>query len=153
MFTYRVVEGIFRSLNNLLEEFHQSFFFYLLPESHRYVSIGLYMPPFGCLLLGPVIMAIVQWTLAGTGPEHEAKGEASQMGGVTGREGGKKESGEESIGQRSGPSETQTIDLEDKVSLALFKRKSSFSHQLRHVNSLFAYLKENLVPHQLIIFI
>lgn len=128
MFTYRVVEGIFRSLNNLLEEFHQSFFFYLLPESHRYVSIGLYMPPFGCLLLGPVIMAIVQWTLAGTGPEHEAKGETSQMGGATGREGGKKEFEEESIGQRSGPSETQTIDLEDKVSLALFKRKSSFSH-------------------------
>ena len=28
----RVVEGVFRSLNNLLERLHQSFFFYLLPR-------------------------------------------------------------------------------------------------------------------------
>ncbi|GFO42975.1 glycosylphosphatidylinositol anchor attachment 1 protein [Plakobranchus ocellatus] len=32
----RIVEGIFRSLNNLLERFHQSFFFYLLPATNRY---------------------------------------------------------------------------------------------------------------------
>jgi len=44
----RVIEGMFRSLNNLLERFHQSFFFYLLPSTDRYVSIGLYMP---CLVL------------------------------------------------------------------------------------------------------
>lgn len=31
---------MFRSLNNLLERFHQSFFFYLLPSTDRYVSIG-----------------------------------------------------------------------------------------------------------------
>lgn len=36
----RILEGIFRSLNNLLERFHQSFFFYLLPSSDRYISIG-----------------------------------------------------------------------------------------------------------------
>lgn len=29
-----------RSLNNLLERFHQSYFFYLLPSTDRYVSIG-----------------------------------------------------------------------------------------------------------------
>ncbi|XP_050545919.1 glycosylphosphatidylinositol anchor attachment 1 protein [Daktulosphaira vitifoliae] len=44
----RIVEGMFRSLNNLLERFHQSFFFYLLPSTDRYVSIGFYMP---CLVL------------------------------------------------------------------------------------------------------
>ncbi|XP_043277849.1 glycosylphosphatidylinositol anchor attachment 1 protein isoform X2 [Venturia canescens] len=44
----RVVESIVRSLNNLLERFHQSFFFYLLPSTDRYISIGLYMP---CLVL------------------------------------------------------------------------------------------------------
>ena len=54
---FRVVEGIFRSLNNLLERFHQSFFFYLLPATDRYVSIGLYMPPFGLLAL-PVVIKI-----------------------------------------------------------------------------------------------
>lgn len=40
----RICEGIFRSLNNLLERFHQSFFFYLLTSTSRYVSIGMYMP-------------------------------------------------------------------------------------------------------------
>jgi glycosylphosphatidylinositol transamidase len=36
----RIIEGIFRSLNNLLERFHQSYFFYLLPSSERFISIG-----------------------------------------------------------------------------------------------------------------
>lgn len=34
------MEGIFRSLNNLIEKFHQSYFFYLLPSLNRFVSIG-----------------------------------------------------------------------------------------------------------------
>ena len=36
----RLLEGVFRSLNNLLERFHQSFFFYLMPATSRYISIG-----------------------------------------------------------------------------------------------------------------
>lgn len=36
----RVVESMVRSLNNLLERFHQSYFFYLLPSTERYVSIS-----------------------------------------------------------------------------------------------------------------
>ncbi|KAI9361384.1 Gaa1-like protein [Pilaira anomala] len=50
----RLVESTFRSLNNLLEHFHQSFFFYLLPQTNRYVSISQYMPPiilFSCALI------------------------------------------------------------------------------------------------------
>lgn len=50
----RLVESTFRSLNNLLEHFHQSFFFYLLPQPNRYVSISQYMPPvilFACALI------------------------------------------------------------------------------------------------------
>jgi len=57
----RVVEGVFRSLNNLLERFHQSFFFYILPSAERYVSIGVYMPPFGILALPIVIKALSLW--------------------------------------------------------------------------------------------
>lgn len=38
----RILEGIFRSLNNLLERFHQSYFFYLLPASNRFISIGVH---------------------------------------------------------------------------------------------------------------
>ncbi|NXN10937.1 GPAA1 protein, partial [Indicator maculatus] len=47
----RTLEGMFRKLNNLLERLHQSYFFYLLPSLSRFVSIGLYMPAFGFLLL------------------------------------------------------------------------------------------------------
>lgn len=53
-----LVEGIFRSLNNLLERFHQSYFFYLLPGTSRFVSIGLYMPPFSLLAIGALIKAL-----------------------------------------------------------------------------------------------
>lgn len=47
----RALEGMFRKLNHLLERLHQSFFFYLLPALSRFVSIGLYMPAAGFLLL------------------------------------------------------------------------------------------------------
>jgi len=57
----RVIEGTFRSLNNLLERFHQSFFFYILPSSGRYVSIGLYMPMFGMLAGGFLLSALGLW--------------------------------------------------------------------------------------------
>jgi len=56
-----MVEGTFRSLNNLLERFHQSFFFYLLSSTTRYVSIGLYMPMFGLLAGGFVFTTLGLW--------------------------------------------------------------------------------------------
>jgi len=66
----RIIEGTFRSLNNLLERFHQSFFFYLLPSGGRYVSIGLYMPMFGVLAAGLPITAVALWfSLLATPPE------------------------------------------------------------------------------------
>lgn len=40
----RIVDSTFRSVNNLLEKFHQSFFFYLLLAPTRFVSIGTYLP-------------------------------------------------------------------------------------------------------------
>lgn len=40
----RVFESIFRSLNNILEHLHASFFFYILINTHRFVSIGTYLP-------------------------------------------------------------------------------------------------------------
>lgn len=57
----RVVEGTMRSVNNLLERFHQSFFFYLLPSSHYYISIGLYMPAFGLVALPLLIQILTIW--------------------------------------------------------------------------------------------
>lgn len=46
-----VIEGIVRSLNNLLERFNRSYWFYLLPSTRRYISIGYYMIPFGLLII------------------------------------------------------------------------------------------------------
>lgn len=41
---YEIIEGVFRSLNNLLESLHQSFFFYILPNHDRFISIANYLP-------------------------------------------------------------------------------------------------------------
>lgn len=57
----QVVEGTMRSVNNLLERFHQSFFFYLLPSSHYYISIGTYMPAFGLVALPLLIQILTLW--------------------------------------------------------------------------------------------
>ncbi|KAK7318240.1 hypothetical protein RJT34_02939 [Clitoria ternatea] len=49
----RLIEGVIRSINNLLEKFHQSFFLYLLASPSKYVSNGVYMIPFA-LLVAPL---------------------------------------------------------------------------------------------------
>lgn len=57
----RFVEGVARSLNNLLERFHQSFFFYLLVASDRFVSIGDFMPSLGLMVAALLIKAFITW--------------------------------------------------------------------------------------------
>jgi glycosylphosphatidylinositol transamidase len=57
--TAMVVESMFRSLNNLLERFHQSFFYYLLPATYRYISIGMYYPALGLIVAGMLLMVRV----------------------------------------------------------------------------------------------
>ncbi|KYN22789.1 PREDICTED: glycosylphosphatidylinositol anchor attachment 1 protein [Trachymyrmex cornetzi] len=57
----RIVESIVRSLNNLLERFHQSYFFYLLPSTDRYISIGLYMRPLVLIIASLFIKAFSIW--------------------------------------------------------------------------------------------
>ena len=57
----RIIESTLRSINNLQERFHQSFFFYLLPSSHHYISIAMYMPVFGLLVLPILIQIVTVW--------------------------------------------------------------------------------------------
>ena len=64
----RVVESTFRSLNNLLEHFHQSFFFYLLMQANRFVSIGTYLPSAMLMAVNFSIMAISLWIQSGKPP-------------------------------------------------------------------------------------
>ncbi|KAI1635788.1 Gaa1-like protein [Biscogniauxia mediterranea] len=61
----RLVEGTFRSLNNLLEHLHQSFFFYLLMHKDRFVSIGTYLPSAMLIAANFTIMAIFLWVRSG----------------------------------------------------------------------------------------
>ncbi|KAM0277545.1 hypothetical protein ACHAQH_005745 [Verticillium albo-atrum] len=61
----RLIEGSFRSLNNLLEHLHQSFFFYLLMNKDRFVSIGTYLPSAMILAANFSIMAIFFWVKSG----------------------------------------------------------------------------------------
>lgn len=57
----RLIEGVSRSINNLLERFHQSFFFYLIVSSDRFVSIGDYMPCLALMVAVLLVKALVQW--------------------------------------------------------------------------------------------
>ncbi|KAM5157765.1 glycosylphosphatidylinositol anchor attachment 1 protein [Mantella aurantiaca] len=52
---------MFRKLNNLSERLHQSYFFYLLPSLTRFVSIGIYMPAIGFLILILILRALDLW--------------------------------------------------------------------------------------------
>jgi glycosylphosphatidylinositol transamidase len=60
-----------RSLNNLLEHLHQSFFFYLLMHSNRFVSIGTYLPSAMLIAGNFTIMAIALWMRTGYYPESK----------------------------------------------------------------------------------
>ncbi|KAA8566262.1 hypothetical protein EYC84_008862 [Monilinia fructicola] len=86
----RVIESTFRSLNNLLEHLHQSFFFYLLMQANRFVSIGTYLPSAMLVATNFTIMAIFLWVKSGwptpagtktllTIPEKKKKGEKSPL--------------------------------------------------------------------------
>ncbi|XP_055624365.1 glycosylphosphatidylinositol anchor attachment 1 protein [Toxorhynchites rutilus septentrionalis] len=57
----KIVEGISRSLNNLLERFHQSYFFYLLVTHDRFVSIGDYMPSLGLMAGALLIKSFIHY--------------------------------------------------------------------------------------------
>lgn len=58
----KILEGLYRSLNNLLERFHQSYFFYLLPSSDRFVSIIWYMPVLAGLVSTLLVKSLVLWS-------------------------------------------------------------------------------------------
>ena len=61
----RVTESLVRSINNLLEHFHQSFFFYILLSPERFVSIGTYLPAAMILAGNFSITALALWIRSG----------------------------------------------------------------------------------------
>ncbi|XP_061776527.1 glycosylphosphatidylinositol anchor attachment 1 protein [Nerophis ophidion] len=83
----RLLEGMYRKLNNLLERLHQSYFFYLLPSLSHFVSIGYYMPAFGLLAVILLLRALDLWVqLAAAPPASEdgvADAEQASPGGLS----------------------------------------------------------------------
>ena len=75
----RVLEGVIRSLNNLLERLHQSFFFYVLPNCDRYISIGLYMPPFALVMMVPVLNGLALWIKSGIVTKSPSSKESKEV--------------------------------------------------------------------------
>ena len=61
----RVAESLFRSINNLLEHLHQSFFFYILLNTNRFVSIGNYLPAAMIMAGSFTITALAFWVQSG----------------------------------------------------------------------------------------
>ncbi|KAF8984952.1 Glycosyl phosphatidyl inositol protein transamidase complex subunit [Entomortierella lignicola] len=75
-----LIESTVRSLNNLLEHLHQSFFFYLLSGVQNYTSIGLYMPPVIILGVSFIFQALSLWGLSSDLPlELEAINEGKKV--------------------------------------------------------------------------
>uniref|UniRef100_A0A8C7IEG6 GPI-anchor transamidase component GPAA1 n=1 Tax=Oncorhynchus kisutch TaxID=8019 RepID=A0A8C7IEG6_ONCKI len=72
----RLLEGMYRKLNNLLERLHQSYFFYLMPSLSRFVSIGYYMPAFGLLAVILLLRALDLWVQLGASPPGTEDGVA-----------------------------------------------------------------------------
>jgi glycosylphosphatidylinositol transamidase len=68
----RTIESMCRSLNNLLEHLHQSFFFYLLMQTNRFVSIGTYLPSAMLIAGNFTIMAIALWMRTGYYPDSKS---------------------------------------------------------------------------------
>ena len=96
----RTVESICRSLNNLLEKMHQSFFFYLLMQSNRFVSIGTYLPSAMAVAAAYSVMSIYLWVMSGYEIEQVKPLEAN---------------GKISV------SETKSINIEDKSEAEIVK--------------------------------
>lgn len=82
----RLIEGSFRSLNNLLEHLHQSFFFYLLLGKDRFVSIGTYLPSAMLLAANFTIMAVYLWISSGQPASVQSPAEKRPTDSTSGKE-------------------------------------------------------------------
>ncbi|EMC99992.1 hypothetical protein BAUCODRAFT_64112, partial [Baudoinia panamericana UAMH 10762] len=73
----RTTESVFRSINNLLEHLHQSFFFYILLHSNRFVSIGNYLPAAMVIAGSFTLTALALWVQSGRSPAGDRARAAS----------------------------------------------------------------------------
>lgn len=60
----RAVESTFRSLNNLLERFHQSFFLYIMTSISTFVTVGNYLAAPVLISAGMTVMGLSMWRVS-----------------------------------------------------------------------------------------
>ncbi|XP_058070753.1 uncharacterized protein LOC131219561 [Magnolia sinica] len=70
----RLIEGVIRSINNLLEKFHQSFFLYFLTSPGKFVSVGVYMISFVLLIMPLPVLAAALYSGSQTPSHHKDMG-------------------------------------------------------------------------------
>ncbi|KAK5716471.1 Glycosyl phosphatidyl inositol protein transamidase complex subunit [Elasticomyces elasticus] len=85
----RTTESLFRSINNLLEHLHQSFFFYILLGAGRFVSIGNYLPAAMLIAGSFTVTALGLWAQSGQ-TAASAQSDAGKMGTTGGKEKGER---------------------------------------------------------------
>lgn len=64
--SFSIVESIFRSLNNLLERFHQSFFLYLMTSVDSFIAVGNYLAAPILISAGMTISGLTLWGETGS---------------------------------------------------------------------------------------
>ncbi|BGO95445.1 hypothetical protein NBRC10512_001413 [Rhodotorula toruloides] len=69
----RATESIFRSLNNLLERFHQSFFLYIMTSIDSFVAVGNYLAAPILVSAGMTIQGLSTWGQARVGKDGGAR--------------------------------------------------------------------------------
>ncbi|GAA5936961.1 hypothetical protein JCM1841_003932 [Sporobolomyces salmonicolor] len=63
----QAIESTFRSLNNLLERFHQSFFLYIMTSVDTFIAVGNYLAAPILIGAGLTIQGLSTWAQAGNG--------------------------------------------------------------------------------------
>lgn len=69
------VEATFRSLNNLLERFHQSFFLYIMTSVETFITVGNYLAAPILVGAGLTINGLELWASAGA--KHVSRSQAT----------------------------------------------------------------------------
>lgn len=72
----RIIESSLRTMNNLLERLHASFFFFILTTPDRFMKIGSYLPSAVLISVAMMFRGLQCWANARWKPNHSSKSES-----------------------------------------------------------------------------
>ncbi|KZT11326.1 Gaa1-domain-containing protein [Laetiporus sulphureus 93-53] len=78
----RIIESTLRTMNNLLERLHASFFFYLLVGTTMFLKVGLYLPSAVLISAAMLFAGLREWVNAGSILTEEFFGVVEEKGTV-----------------------------------------------------------------------